>query len=62
MRLTLPGRLGRNTMFELLLAIAIWPLWIVLAGFLAIVAHMIIETIMNKVWGKQPKGQKWSRK
>ena len=49
-------------MFELLLAIAIWPLWIVLAGLLAIVAHMIIETIMDKVWGKQQKGQKWSRK
>jgi hypothetical protein len=49
-------------MFELLLAIATWPLWILLAGLLAIVAHMIIETIMDKVWGKQPKGQKWSRK
>jgi hypothetical protein len=49
-------------MFELLLAIAIWPIYIIGAGLLAIVAHMIIETIMDKVWGKQPKGQKWSRK
>jgi hypothetical protein len=49
-------------MFELLLAIATWPLWILLAGLLAIIGYMIIETIMDKVWGKQPKGQKWSRK
>ena len=49
-------------MFELIVAIAWWPMLIVAAGLIAVIEYMIIETVMNRVWGKQPKGQKWSRK
>ena len=49
-------------MFELIVAVLWWPM--ILAGviLLALVGYMLIETLMDKVWGKQPKGQKWSRK
>ena len=49
-------------MFELIVAVLWWPM--VLAGviLLALVGYMLIETLMDRVWGKQPKGQKWSRK
>ena len=62
MKLTLLDRLGRSTMFELIVAVLWWPM--ILAGviLLALVGYMLIETLMDRVWGKQPKGQKWSRK
>jgi hypothetical protein len=49
-------------MFELIVAVLWWPM--ILAGviLLALVGYMLIETLMDRVWGKQPKGQKWSRK
>ena len=49
-------------MFELIVAVLWWPM--ILAGviLLALVGYMLIETLMDWVWGKQPKGQKWSRK
>ena len=49
-------------MFELIVAIAWWPLLIAGVILLVLVGHMLIETVADKVWGKQPKGQKWSRK
>ena len=49
-------------MFELIVAVLWWPM--ILAGviLLALVGYLLIETLMDRVWGKQPKGQKWSRK
>ena len=49
-------------MIELIVAVLWWPM--ILAGvvLLALVGYMLIETLMDRVWGKQPKGQKWSRK
>ena len=49
-------------MFELIVAIAWWPM--ILAGvvLLALVGYMLLEALMDRVWGKQPQGQKWSRK
>jgi len=49
-------------MFELIVAIAWWPMLIAGVILLALVGYMLIETLMDRVWGKQPKGQKWSRK
>ena len=49
-------------MFELLVAVVWWPMLIAGVILLALVGHMLIETLMDRVWGKQPKGQKWSRK
>jgi hypothetical protein len=39
-----------------------WPMLIAGVILLALVGYMLIETLMDRVWGKQPKGQKWSRK
>ena len=49
-------------MFELIVAVLWWPM--ILAGvvLLALVGYMLLEALMDRVWGKQPKGQKWSRK
>lgn len=49
-------------MFELIVAIAWWPLLFAAAILIVIVGFMILDTFLDKVWGKQPKGQKWSRK
>jgi len=49
-------------MFELIVAVLWWPM--ILAGvvLLALVGYMLIEALMDWVWGKQSRGQKWSRK
>jgi hypothetical protein len=49
-------------MFELIVAVLWWPMLIAGVILLALVGYMLIETLMDRVWGKQPKGQKWSRK
>jgi len=49
-------------MFELIVAIAWWPMLIAGVILLALIGHMVLEALMDRVWGKQPKGQKWSRK
>jgi len=49
-------------MFELIVAIAWWPMLIAGVVLLALIGHMVLEALMDRVWGKQPKGQKWSRK
>jgi hypothetical protein len=49
-------------MFELIVAVLWWPMLIAGVILLALVVYMLIETLMDRVWGKQPKGQKWSRK
>jgi len=48
--------------FELVVAVIWWPMLIAAAILLALAGHVVIEALMNRVWGKQPKGQKWSRK
>ena len=62
MRLTLLGRLGRNTMFELVVAVLWWPMLVAGVILLLLVGYMLMEALMDKVWGKQSRGQKWSRK
>ena len=49
-------------MFELVVAVLWWPMLVAGVILLALVGYMLIETLMDRVWGKQPKGQKWSRK
>ncbi len=49
-------------MLELITAVIWWPMLIAAAIFLAFVGYVLIETLLDKVWGKQTKGQKWSRK
>jgi hypothetical protein len=46
-------------MFELIVAVLWWPMLIAGVILLALVGYMLIETLMDRVWGKQPKGQKW---
>jgi len=49
-------------MFELIVAVLWWPM--ILAGvvLLALVGYMLMEALMDWVWSKQSRGQKWSRK
>jgi hypothetical protein len=50
------------TVFELVVAVIWWPMLVAGAIFLALVGYMLIEAFMDWVWGKQSRGQKWSRK
>lgn len=49
-------------MLELVAAVVWWPMLIAGAVVFALIAHVLIETLMDWVWGKQPRGSKWSRK
>ena len=49
-------------MFELVAAVIWWPMLIAGAVLLALVGYVLIEALLDRVWGKQTKGQKWSRK
>lgn len=49
-------------MFELIVAIAWWPMLFAAAILIALLGHVLIEALLDKVWGKQSKGQKWSQK
>ena len=49
-------------MFELIVAVLWWPMLIAGCVLLALVGYMLIEALLDWVWGKQTKGQKWSRK
>ena len=49
-------------MFELVVAVLWWPMLVVGVILLLLVGYMLMEALMDKVWGKQSRGQKWSRK
>jgi hypothetical protein len=49
-------------MFELVVAVLWWPMLVAGVILLALVGYMLIEALMDKVWGKQSRGQKWLRK
>jgi hypothetical protein len=49
-------------MFELVVAVLWWPMLVAGVILLALVGYMLMEALMDKVWGKQSRGQKWSRK
>lgn len=49
-------------MFELVVAVMWWPMLIAAVILAVLVGYVVIETFMDWVWGKQPRGQKWSRK
>jgi hypothetical protein len=49
-------------MFELVVAVLWWPMLVAGVILLALVGYMVLEALMDKVWGKQSRGQKWSRK
>jgi len=49
-------------MFELIVAVLWWPMIFAGVVLLALVGYMLIEALMDWVWGKQSRGQKWSRK
>ena len=49
-------------MFELVVAVLWWPMLVAGVILLLLVGYMLMEVLMDKVWGKQSRGQKWSRK
>ena len=49
-------------MFELVVAVIWWPMLIAAVVLAVLVGYVVIETLMDWVWGKQSRGQKWSRK
>lgn len=49
-------------MFELVVAVLWWPMLVAGVILLALVGYMLMEALMDRVWGKQSRGQKWSRK
>ena len=49
-------------MFELVVAVLWWPMLVAGVILLLLVGYMLMEVLMDQVWGKQSRGQKWSRK